>query len=181
MSDEPKGNVKRLLEEWGDGKDEALGALVPLVYQELKNLIDARGEPDGARPPLSAAALVNEAFEQLVGEEVVDGETLARFFAIASGQMRRILVDDARARPASGDAAIGEAEGPDLVALDQALTSLTMIDPRHAKLVDLRYFCGLSIDDTARVLDLSSPTVKREWAMAKAWLKRELDKKPGSL
>lgn len=182
--DEPS-DVTQLLNAWGDGKQEALDALMPIVYQELRKLARGylRNERDGHT--LQPTALVNEAYLRLVDQRNVRWQNRSHFFGIASQLMRRILVDHARKRQAEkrggGEAAVpfDEARGVpspdgdrDLVALDDALNDFAKLDPRAAKIVELRQFGGLSIDETADVLEISPATVKREWTAAKAWLRR---------
>ena len=182
---EPPSQVTELLNAWQEGRQGAVDELMPLVYQELRKL--ARSYMRNERPDhtLQATALVNEAYLRLMGQKSVQWENRKHFFGIASQLMRRILVDHARKRTAGkrggADTLIPFEEDqvaptgqPDLVELDAALDALTKIDPDQAKLVEFRYFTGLTIDETAKVLELSPATVKREWIVAKAWLRREL-------
>ena len=187
---EPPSQVTELLNAWQEGRQGAVDELMPLVYQELRKL--ARSYLRNERPDhtLQATALVNEAYLRLMGQKSVHWENRKHFFGIASQLMRRILVDHARKRTAGkrGGAEplipfeedqVAAAEQPDLVELDAALDALAEIDPDQAKLVELRYFTGLTIDETAKVLELSPATVKREWVVAKAWLRRELRRRNG--
>lgn len=176
-------DVTVLLNAWVDGRQEALDELMPLVYQELRKL--ARSYLRGERPEhtLQPTALVNEAYLKLVGQRNVRWQNRRHFFGIAAQLMRRILVDHARKRQSEkrggGDALVSfdEAKGVpakarELVALDDALNDFAEIDARSAKIVELRQFGGLSIEETADILEISPATVKRDWNAAKAWLRR---------
>ncbi len=187
---EPPSQVTELLNAWQEGRQGAVDELMPLVYQELRKL--ARSYLRNERPDhtLQATALVNEAYLRLMGQKNVQWENRKHFFGIASQLMRRILVDHARKRAADkrggaeplvlfDEDKVAPSEQPDLVELDAALDALAKIDPDQAKLVELRYFTGLTIDETAKVLELSPATVKREWIVAKAWLRRELERRNG--
>lgn len=180
--DEPS-EVTQLLNAWSGGRQEALDELMPIVYQELRKLARSylRGERD--EHTLQPTALVNEAYLRLVDQKHVQWQSRSHFFGIASRLMRRILVDHARKRQSLKrgggavslvfDEAIGSpTQDQDLVALDEALNDFASLDPRAAKIVELRQFGGLSIDETADVLEVSPATVKREWTAAKAWLRR---------
>ncbi len=178
--------MTRLLLEWSRGDRGALDALVPHVYAELRRQADRylRGQRPGHT--LQATALVHEAFLRLVDQTHVSFKDRAHFFAVASRAMRQILVDHARRRHAGkrgGDAtrlvledgtASVEPRGVDLMALDGALTRLEELDPAQARLVELRFFGGLTIEETAVVLGCSPATVKRSWSSARAWLFAEL-------
>lgn len=178
--------VTRLLVDWGNGDKAALDKLIPLVYDELRRLARyyMRRERDGQT--LQTTALVNEAYMRLVDQRAVRWQNRAHFFAIAARLMRRILVDRARKRGNSkrgGHVArvsldhalsVSQARSADLVALDDALTALEAIDQRKGKVVELRFFGGLNIEETAEAMAISPATVHREWSMAKAWLYREL-------
>jgi len=178
--------ITRLLVAWGDGDQAALAELTPLVYDELHRL--AHHYMGGERPghTLQTTALVNEAFTRLIDWKNVRWQSRAHFFGVSAQLMRRILVDFARSRgyrkrgggvePLDLDeaAVISQDRGANRVALDEALTSLAELDARQSKVVELRYFGGLSIDETAEVLKVSSRTVKRDWSLARAWLHREL-------
>lgn len=175
-----------LLLAWNRGEDAALDALLPLVYDELRRLAShyMKGERDGHT--LQATALVNEAYLRLIEVRKVQWQNRAHFFAMAARLMRRILVDAARARgyqkrgggarPLSLDEALIVPVEPaaDLVALDDALTALAAIDERKSQVVEMRFFGGLNLDETAEMLHVSRDTVKRDWKMAKLWLLREL-------
>jgi RNA polymerase sigma-70 factor (ECF subfamily) len=181
-------HVTRLLQDWSQGKDAALEELLPLVHQELHRL--ARRYMFGERPghTLQATALVNEAYLRLINSRRVNWQNRAHFFAISAQLMRRILVDHARARGYQkrgggipkvtlDDALMGPQEkGHDLVALDDALKTLAGVDPRKCKVVELRFFGGLSVEESAEVLKVSPDTVLRDWRLAKAWLAREMGK-----
>jgi RNA polymerase sigma-70 factor, ECF subfamily len=179
-------DVTGLLHAWGKGDRAALDQLTPLVYKELHEIARRamrRERPGGSLQP---TALLNEAFLKLVGATSVQWQDRAHFFAISAQMMRRILVDAARSRGAGkrgGSAirlqlneAIDVAHEPDheLVALDDALEALAQFDPRKAKVVELRYFGGLSVDETAEVLHISPQSVLRDWKLARAWLLKEM-------
>lgn len=182
----PERDVTGLLLRWGGGDARAFDELAPLVYEELRRL--ARSHLRRERPghTLQSTALVHEAYLRMVDQQSVNWQNRSHFYGIAAQMIRRILVDHARARHTHkrGDAApkitldeaIGAAQGRDLdlVALDDALQALAEIDPRQSRIVELRYFAGLSIEETAEVLQISPATVKRDWTAARAWLKREL-------
>jgi RNA polymerase sigma-70 factor (ECF subfamily) len=181
-------HVTQLLQDWSQGKDAALEELLPLVHQELRRL--ARRYMFGERPghTLQATALVNEAYLRLVNSRQVNWQNRAHFFAISAQLMRRILVDYARARGYQkrgggipkvtlDEALMGlEEKGRDLVDLDDALKTLAGVDPRKSKVIELRFFGGLSVEETAEVLKVSPETVLRDWRLAKAWLTREMGK-----
>ena len=181
-SHEPS-DVTMLLNAWSDGKQDALDELMPVVYQELRKLARSYLRAERPEHTLQPTALVNEAYLRLVDQKNVRWENRRHFFGITAQLMRRILVDHARKRQSEkrggGEALIPfeEARGvpvkaQDLVALDDALKDFATIDPRSAKIVELRQFGGLSIDETADVLEISPATVKRDWTLAKAWLRR---------
>ncbi len=176
-------DVTMLLNAWSDGKQDALDELMPVVYQELRKLARSYLRAERPEHTLQPTALVNEAYLRLVDQKNVRWENRRHFYGIAAQLMRRILVDHARKRQSEkrggGEALIPfeEAKGVpvkarDLVALDDALKDFATIDPRSAKIVELRQFGGLSIDETADVLEISPATVKRDWTLAKAWLRR---------
>ena len=185
MSTSPQA-VTQLLVDWGNGDRQALEKLTPLVYQELKRLAARYLRRERREHTLQSTALVHEAWLRLIDQNHVHWQNRAQFFGIAAEMIRRILIDHARNRQAAkrGDGAIklslDEALGAldrrdfDLVALDDALDDLAKLDPKQGKLVELRFFAGLSIEESAEVLGVSPATVKREWAVAKAWLYREL-------
>jgi RNA polymerase sigma-70 factor, ECF subfamily len=184
----PEG-VTELLVAWGGGDQTALDALMPAVYAELRRQAERAMRRESAGHTLQATALVHEAYLRLVDQERVEWRNRAQFFGVAAQCMRRILVDHARGRDAAkrgggaqpltlghADAASapGAAEGVDVLALHEALERLAAMDPDQGRLVELRYFGGLSIKEVAAALGVSPATVKREWAVARAWLRREL-------
>ena len=179
--------LTQLLEAWSDGEEEALEKLAPLVHVELYRLAKrymSRERPDHL---LQTSALINEAYIRLIDWKAVRWQNRAHFFGVAAQIMRRILVDFARRRPRidkdmeavrmSLDEAltISTERDPDLLALDDALKSLAGIDERKSRIVELRFFGGLSVEETAEVMQMSTITVIREWNKAKAWLYRELN------
>ena len=186
MSGEPQADVTAMLLAWGDGDENALASLTPLVYNELHRLASAYMRREDAGHTLQATALVNEAYIKLVDSSRVRWQNRAHFFAVAAQLMRRILVNFARSRryqKRGGDwRRITVADAPDLaaggatdlVALDDALQELSKLDGRKAQVVELRFFGGLSLEQTAAALRVSTDTVGRDWRAAKAWLKREL-------
>jgi RNA polymerase sigma-70 factor (ECF subfamily) len=180
--------ITQFLIDWSDGDQHALDRLVPVVHDELRRQAARylrRERPDHT---LQTSALINEAYIRLVEQKSVRWQNRAHFFGIAAQLMRRILVDHARGlhRAKRGGSAIKlpleEAAGArpersvDLVALDEALGKLAVIDAQQSRVVELRYFSGLSIEETAEVMNISPATVKRDWALAKAWLRREIEK-----
>ena len=183
----PTGDVTRLLARWQDGEPQALGTLVELVYGELKAVAGALLRDERAEHTLQPTALVNEVYLRLIGQQRVTWQNRAHFLGIAAQMMRRVLVDHARAREAAKrprrafqvalEDGIGAAEprSCDLLALDQALEELTTFDQRLAQIIELRFFGGLSVEETAAALAISPATVKREWTVARAWLLRELE------
>ena len=178
--------VTTLLQAWGRGEDAALDEIIPIVYRELKRI--AHRYMAGERPDhtLQTTALVNEAYLKLVDSRGVNWRNRAQFFAISAQLMRRILVDYARARGyrkrgggvrevALDDKLVGANErGRNVLELDDALKALAELDPRKSQVVELRFFGGLSLEETAEVLKVHPDTVLRDWRMAKAWLGREL-------
>ena len=185
--DEPAAHeLTELLLAWGEGDEEALARLAPLVHAELYRLAKAymsRERPDHL---LQTSALINEAYVRLIDWKAVRWQNRAHFFGVAAQMMRRILVDFARRRPridnkaealkiSLGDAmAVSSEKDADLLALDEALKSLATLDERKSRIVELRFFGGLSVDETAEVMKIAPITVMREWNKAKAWLYREL-------
>jgi RNA polymerase sigma factor (TIGR02999 family) len=180
--------ISRLLADWSQGNEQAREALIPVVYDELRRI--ARRHLFRERPDhtLQSAALVNEAYLRLVRQDAPQWQDRAHFLAVAAQLMRHILVDHARARLTgkrgggaprlSLDAELIPAQKQeiDLVALDDALAKLATLDPQQSRLIELRFFGGLSIEETGVVLGVSPATVKREWATARAWLQREMKK-----
>jgi len=178
-------DVSALLRAWTEGDQGSLDRLTPIVYDELRRL--ARRYMKGERPghSLQTTALVNEAYTRLVDYKRMDWQDRAHFFAVAAQVMRRILVEHARrhnlrrggrAQHVSLDeaAVVGAAEDANLVALDDAMNALARIDPRKVQVVEMRFFGGLSVEETAQVLRVSPVTVKRDWRAARIWLYREL-------
>ena len=188
MSGDTQVDVTGLLVNWSNGDQQALEELMPLVYGELRRLAKAYLRRERSDHTLQSTALVNEAFLRLVNQRNVQWKNRAHFFGIAAQLIRRILVDHARAHQAdkrgagafklSLDEAIGvpEKQDLDLVALDDALQKLSELDPQQGRIVELRFFAGLSIEETGEVLGVSPATVKREWSTARAWLYRELSR-----
>ncbi|HYM36693.1 MAG TPA: sigma-70 family RNA polymerase sigma factor [Steroidobacteraceae bacterium] len=201
MQTNEMGEVTRLLHEWSGGSDAALASLFPLIYDDLRAMANRHLRRERSEHTLQRTALVHEAFLRMVDQRQVTWEGRSQFFAIASQMMRRILVDHARRRSAAkrgdraehlslddliqhdeerlvdsaGDAiSLGDAPRVDFEAIDTVLKRLEVMDPQQGKLVELRFFGGLSIKDTADVIGVSPATVKREWAIARAWLQREL-------
>jgi RNA polymerase sigma-70 factor (ECF subfamily) len=180
------GEVTVLLLKWGDGDERALEALVPLVHRELHEIARRCMNQERVGHTLQATALVNEAYVKLVDVQRVNWQNRAHFLAMSARLMRRILVDFARskryqkrgggaARVTLNEELVGAIEpGHDLVALDDALEALAGFDERKAKVIELRFFGGLSVEETASVLKVSPDTVMRDWRLAKAWLLREL-------
>jgi RNA polymerase sigma factor (TIGR02999 family) len=176
--------ITQLLINWRDGDKAALDQLMPLVYEELRRL--ARGFMGRERNnhTLQTSALINEAFLKLVDQDETNWQNRAHFFAVSAQIMRHILIDHARSygyeKRGAGAQRLGlddvkvfsEGRAGELVALDDALTKLAAIDPRKSRLVELRFFGGLNIEETAEVMNLSPTTVQREWRAAKAWLQR---------
>jgi RNA polymerase sigma factor (TIGR02999 family) len=171
--------VTHLLAAWSDGDKNALEQLAPLVHHELHRLARGYMRRERAGHLLQTSALINEAYVRLIDWKNARWQNRAHFFGVAAQTMRRILVDFARRRPreqAALEEALAVAEKPDvdLVALDEALQSLARFDPRKARIVELRFFGGLSVEETAEVMKLSAVTVMREWSKAKAWLYQEV-------
>ena len=181
-------DLTQLLLAWGEGDREALDELTPLVYRELKKLAGSYLRRERAGHTLQPTALAHEAFIKLIDQRNVRWRNRAHFFGIAAQAMRRILVDHARARLAgkrgSGGAVVSldevidvsDSRADQLLALDEALKRLAQLDPNRGRVIELRYFGGLTLEDTAEVLGVSRATVIREWRMAKAWLYGELMK-----
>jgi RNA polymerase sigma-70 factor, ECF subfamily len=180
-------DVTALLLAWRGGDDAALGRLVPLVHDELRKIARRCLRGEHAAHSLQATALVNEAYLRLVDARLMNWQNRVHFFAMSARLMRRVLVDAGRARGADkrgGDAvkvslseALGRSDdlGHDVVALHDALEQLEQVDARKGRLVELRFFAGLSVEEAAVVLEVSPQTAARDWTFAKAWLRRELD------
>jgi RNA polymerase sigma-70 factor, ECF subfamily len=185
MSSSPE-EVTQLLGAWSEGDPAALDRLMPLVYAELRRMARRHMGPERPGHTLQTTALVHEAYLRLVNQDRVRWKDRAHFFAIAAQVMRRILVDHARKRrnPKRGGnatrlsleqgATVSRERAAEVVALDDALNSLAAVDDRKSRVVELRFFGGMSIDETAQVLGVSPGTVMREWTLAKAWLQREV-------
>jgi len=181
----PCGEVSGLLRAWSDGDQRALERLTPIVYDELHRLARRYMKRERSGHSLQTTALVNEAYTRLVDYRRMQWQNRAHFFAVAAQLMRRILVEHARRHNLKrGDgvphvsleqaAVVGGDEDADLMALDDAMNALARIDPRKVRVVEMRFFGGLSVEETAEVLKVSPLTVKRDWRAAKAWLYREL-------
>ncbi len=179
--------VSQLLLAWSDGDQSALDRLTPIVYEELHRLARWHMRREHPGHSLQATALVNEAYMRLVDYKRMEWQNRAHFFAVSAQLMRRILVEHARRHNLKRGggvqhivfdeaAVVGEARAADLVALDDALNTLANIDPRKAQVIELRFFGGLSVAETAEVLKVSAVTVMRDWNTAKAWLYLELTK-----
>lgn len=183
---EPTHDVTHLLQAWGQGDSDALDRLMPLVYEELRRIAKRHMLHQRPGHTLQTTALTNEVYLRLVDAKKVNWQDRAHFFAICANTMRRILVDFARSwgsqkrgggeRPLSLEESLDVAGGPrsDLLAVNDALTRLAAHDPRKSQVVELRFFGGLSVEETAEALKISPETVMRDWRMAKAWLYREL-------
>jgi RNA polymerase sigma factor (TIGR02999 family) len=189
-----RADVTGLLAAWGAGDHAALDVLLPLVYDELRRQARAALRREGIGHTLQPTALVHEAYLRLAGGRPGPWRSRGEFFGIAARCMRQVLVDTARTRQAAkrgggaqavtlGDAdavaagsdGAGEIAGVDVLALDAALERLAALDPEQARVVELRYFTGLTIDETAAALGISAATVSREWSVARRWLRRELE------
>src|SRR5438477_491272 len=188
MASGPAPDVTQLLAKWSGGDQAALDELLPLVYGELRRLASSYLRRERSNHTLQSTALVNEAFMRLVHQQDVQWKNRAHFFGIAAQMIRRILVDYARSQHAekrgSGAVklsldeamAVPQALGGDvdLLSLNDALERLAEMDERQSRIVELRFFAGLSIEETAEVMNLSPATIKREWQTARAWLFREM-------
>jgi RNA polymerase sigma factor (TIGR02999 family) len=186
MTTQSPKEITRLLLAWGDGDESALAALTPLVYQELRRRAHRYMSGERAGHTLQTTALVNEAYLRLVDSQKVRWQNRAHFFAVSAEMMRRILVDFARSRgyqkrgggarhvELDEAAVVSDDRGAEMVALDEALKALAELDGRQARVVELRYFGGLSDAEAAEALNVSVGTVRRDWKLARAWLNREL-------
>ena len=183
-----KPDLADLLRALGDGDPDVLETLIPLVYRELKDLARAHLRREAAGHTLQTTALVNEAYVRLARERRITARNRVEFFGVASHAMRRVLVDYARKRKAQkrGGGAdhvpldavepfLGEREADEVLALDRALDELGQMSPRAAKIVQYRYFVGLTVREIANLLDLSTKTIEREWNAARAWLRGRID------
>ena len=182
-----KENITRLLLDWSGGNEAALARLFPLVYDELRGIAQNHLRRERSMHTLQRTALVHEAFLRLVDQKSVNWQSRAQFFGLASQMMRRILLDYARRRGAAKrgsnpvridlDEVSGAAEADwDFEEFDRLLQRFEAIEPRAARLVELRFFGGLSVEEAATVLDISGATAKRDWSIARAWLQRELQR-----
>ena len=183
----PPSNITELLRAWGDGDQSALEQLTPIVYQELHSLARRQMSRENAGHTLQATALIHEVYLRLVEFDSVQWQDRAHFFAVCARLMRRILIDFARSHDSlkrgGNDRKLTLEEGlivsadvpAQLMDLEQALTRLAQDDPRKSSVVELRFFGGLTVKETAEVLKISPDTVMRDWSMARAWLLREMD------
>ena len=183
---ENKGDVTALLKAWSGGDQAALDRLAPLIASELRKVARHYMRRESEGHTLQTTALVNEVWVRLMGGTSADWRDRCHFFAAAAQMMRRILVDSARARRSGKRggplprinlddiAQVGSSQDREMVALDDAMNLLARVDPRKVKMIELRFFGGLSVEETAEVLKISPRSVKRDWTLAKAWLSREL-------
>ena len=182
-------DITQLLIAWGDGRREALDDLMPIVYADLRRMAAGHMRREAADHALQPTGLVHEAYVRLVDQKQVKWRNRAHFFGVAAGLMRRILVDHARKRRAGkrgggwervtlagNEAATDGPKEIDVLALDEALERLAQFDSQQERIVELRYFGGLTIDETAEVVGISAATVVREWTIAKAWLRADLSR-----
>jgi RNA polymerase sigma factor (TIGR02999 family) len=188
MQTSQKGDVTLLLQQLSAGNREAVDKLIPVLYDELRRLAAYYLRQERSNHTLQATALVHEAYLRLVDQGEVHWQNRSHFFGVASQVMRRILLDYARKHGAvkrGGEVAhvsledavvFCEANAAELVALDELLNRLSSLDPQQGKVVELRFFGGLSVEETAELMNISPATVKRDWSMAKSWLSRELRK-----
>ena len=178
--------VTQLLLSWSNGNEHALDELLPLVYSELKRIARRHMARENPGHTLQTSALINEAYLKLVNQQGIEWQNRAHFFAVAAQVMRHILIDHARGRhfakrgagaqkiSLDEKVAVSDEHAAELVSLDDALTALNKLDSRKGRIVELRFFGGLSIEETAEVLKISPVTVTREWRAARAWLRREM-------
>lgn len=185
MSASPTSTPGELLQRWRSGDDEALHRLLPLVYEELRRIARRHLRRERSDHTLQTTALIHEAYLRLIDQQAVGVSDRCHFVAVTSHLMRQILVDHARTRMArkrdagyrvtlSDNVAVTEPQEIDVLAVDEALTRLAALDPQQARIVELRYFGGLSIRETSEALGVSEATVKRDWATARAWLHRAI-------
>jgi RNA polymerase sigma-70 factor, ECF subfamily len=185
MTDEPHGDLTVMLLAWREGGPEALEALAPVVYDELRRIARRHMANEKANT-LQPTALVNEAFLRLINSKQVAWQDRAHFFAVAARLMRHILIDRARARKVQKRGAggarvtldegmlVAENKAVDMLALDEALTTLAAMDPRKAQVVEMRFFGGLGVDQVAFILGVSNDTIERDWKLARSWLRKQL-------
>jgi RNA polymerase sigma factor (TIGR02999 family) len=188
MNPQGSNDVTELLVAWSNGDRAALDSLVPLIYAELHRLASRAMRHEGPGHTLNTTALVNEAYLRMINQQNVNWQNRAHFFAVSAQSMRNILIDMARSRNRQrrgGDAThvsldealvFSEERASELIALDDALTALGRLDERQSRIVELRYFGGLSVEETAEVLGISAATIDREWRRARAWLYSQLNK-----
>jgi RNA polymerase sigma factor (TIGR02999 family) len=188
MNEAPPKEITQLLMAWGDGDKQALDRLMPFVYNELRRLAKNYMRNQRSDHTLQTTALVNEAYLRLIDSSQVRWQNRTHFFAISAQLMRRILVDFARAKKANkrgGDnqkitfdeqLPVSEEKESDLLALDEALQELALLNARQAQIVEMRYFGGMNEKEVAEALEISTRTVRRDWSVARAWLFRELKK-----
>ena len=186
ISPPPREHVTRILVEWGTGDREAAQRLMPLVYDELRRLARHYLQNERRDHTLQATGLVHEAYLRLVDQTAASWRDRAHFYSVAAGVMRRVLVDHARSHRAGKrggqlekieldeNVALSPAKEINLVALDDALKDLAKLDPTQSQIVELRFFGGLTVEEVAEVLEISPRTVKREWRLARAWLRHQL-------
>jgi RNA polymerase sigma-70 factor, ECF subfamily len=179
--------VTKLLQEWGRGDSQALNELMPVVYQELKKLASSYLRAERPDHTLQPTALIHEVYMRLIGQNMPEWESKAHFFGVAARLMRQILIDHARSRSAERRGGphqsrilledvplFSQDQAAELLAFDEALKKLAELDERKAKIIEMRSFAGMNVDETAKALKISEATVKREMRLAKAWLMREL-------
>ena len=188
MPESDKSGITQLLRAWGSGDEHALDRLTPMVYDELRHIARNYMRREGADNSLQATALVHEAYLKLVDARIAQWQDRAHFFAVSANMMRRILVDAARTKAAGkrGGGAVrvelnesidcGPLQDEQMLLLDDALAALEKFDPRKAKVVEMRFFGGLSVEETAEVLRISVHTVMRDWKLARSWLAREMER-----
>jgi RNA polymerase sigma factor (TIGR02999 family) len=186
----PIDGITKLLQGWQGGDRAALDALVPVVYKELHRLAHCELRKERPNHTLQSTALVHEAYFRLVGKRLPQWESRTHFFAIAAQLMRQILVDYARRHRASkrgsgvcmltlDDAVtLPQRKDVDVIAIDEALNTLAEIDPRQSRVVELRFFAGLSLEEISEVMGIATATVQRDWTAARAWLYREISRRP---
>jgi RNA polymerase sigma-70 factor (ECF subfamily) len=185
-------DVTQMLQHWGDGSREGLDRLIPIVYGELRRQASRYLRRERLGNTLQTTGLVHETYLRLVDQKQVRWQNRAHFFGIAAQLMRRILVDHVRARkrakrggsdlklPLDEAMGVSKEKEIDLITLDEALTRLAEIDEQQSRIVELRFFSGLGVEETAEVLGISERTVKRDWQVAKLWLRREISRNEGS-
>lgn len=185
MNETTPKSVTQLLAEWSGGDREALAALMPLIYDELRRLAHSYMRQESTGHTLQTTALVHEAYLRLIGQRM-SWTNRAHFYCVAAQMMRRVLVDHAKGQkrakrgagaaelPLEEAALVSQAPSRDVVALDEALRQLEAVDAQRARIVELRYFGGLSNEETSKVLGISTATIQRQWAGARAWLRHEL-------